>query len=512
MGAARERNPSVWMGTAEAPSFPKLPGDGEVDVVVVGAGITGLTTALLLQDGGASVAVVEAGRVASGSSGFNTAKVTSLHGLVYAQLLRTLGREKAGQYAAANQAAIEQVVALDERLGRVSSVERQSAATYTTDQSRVAEIAAEVEAATSLGLPATYETTTALPYPVAAAVRLADQAQFHPVRYCHAVASAISGAGGAIHESTRALDIEERDSGVVVRTEHGLIRAGQAVVATLLPFLDVGGFFAKAAPYRSYGMAVKADVEVAEGMYLGIDEPTRTVRRLSLDGEQALVVGGHGHKVGQGGDTRQHYAEIEAWARSAFGARSVEYRWSAQDYVTSDHVPYVGRMPRRSRTFVACGFRKWGLSGGTAAAMVLAETLQGRSSPWSVVFDATRVDPRASATSFVKENVDVGRRFVVDRLKKLRAPSVAELEPGEGRIVDLDGRKVAAYRDDSGTVHAVSATCTHLGCTVAWNPAEASWDCPCHGSRFSATGRLLDGPAVDDLEQVAGPEVGGDPG
>jgi glycine/D-amino acid oxidase-like deaminating enzyme/nitrite reductase/ring-hydroxylating ferredoxin subunit len=509
MSAAEERNRSVWWQTADLPSFPPLGGDAAADVVVVGAGITGLTTALLLKDAGASVIVVDEGRVASGSSGSNTAKVTALHGLTYAQLLRNLGLDKARQYADANSSAVELVVSLDRRLGGPAGIERQAAYTYTTDAARVAEVTAEVEAATTLGLPATFETVTALPYPVAGAVRLPEQVQFHPVRYCAALAAAVDGAGSSVHEHTRGLRVDERDGGVAVRTDRGEVRAGHAVLATLLPFHDVGGFFAKTAPYRSYALAVRADVEVAEGMYLSIDSPTRTVRRLPVLGADGLLLGGHGHKVGQGGDTRQYYDELEAWARSTFDARVVEHRWSAQDYVSADSVPYVGRMPRRERTSVACGFKKWGLSGGTAAAMVLAESLQGRTSPWAEVFDATRINPRASARSLVEENVDVGRRFVAGRLAKLRAPAADQLSPGEGAVVDVDGSKVAAFRDEEGTVHAVSATCTHLGCIVNWNPAERSWDCPCHGSRFAADGQVLNGPAVENLQRVE-PGTGGD--
>jgi glycine/D-amino acid oxidase-like deaminating enzyme/nitrite reductase/ring-hydroxylating ferredoxin subunit len=502
MGVAPERNTPVWHATADIPSFPSLQGDVAADVVVVGGGITGLTTALLLKDAGASVVVVEQGRVASGSSGSNTAKVTALHGLTYAQLMRTVGSEKARQYAEANAAAVERVVALDARLGGVAAVERQPAYTYTTDAGRVGEIEAEVEAATSLGLSATLETETALPYAVAAAIRLPGQVQFHPVRYCAALAAAVDGNGSSVHERTRALGLTEEPDAVIVRTDRGEVRAGHAVLATLLPFDDRGAFFAKAAPYRSYALAVRAEVGVAEGMYLGIDTPTRTVRRLPLAGNKGLVVGGHGHKVGQGGDTRRYYEELESWARDTFGANVVEHRWSAQDYVPVDSVPYVGRTPRRRRTSVACGFKKWGLSGGTAAAMVLAETLEGRSSPWAEVFDATRIDPRGAAKEFVKENLDVGRHFVMGRLARRTAPSVDDLAVGEGAVVDVDGEKVAAFVHDDGTVLAVRATCTHLGCTVGWNPAERSWDCPCHGSRFAPDGRVLNGPAVEDLAPV----------
>ena len=495
---------SVWTATTPATAYPSLDGPVEVDVAVIGGGITGLTTALLLADGGARVAVVEARRIATGTTGNTTAKVTSLHGLVYAKLLRKHGEDRARTYGEANQAALEQVAALDRRFGSPSELERQPAYTYTTEADRVREIVEEVEAAERLGLPASYAETTSLPYDVAAAVRFDDQLQFHPRRYCLALAEAMVAAGAHVFEGTRALDVDEHPTGVTVRTNGGEVAAEHAVVATLLPFLDTGLFFARASPYCSYGLAVRADVEVAEGMYLGVDQPTRTVRRLPFaDGEPALVLGGHGHKVGEGGDTTAYYRELERWAREEFGARSIDHRWSAHDYVSADAVPFVGRSPGRSRTWVATGFRKWGLSNGTAAAMMLAELVAGREHPWARAFDATRIHAVASAAEAVKENVDVGRRFVVDRLKRLTAPSADSLAPGEGRIVDLDGRKVSAHRDEEGGLHAVGATCTHLGCTVAWNPAEATWDCPCHGSRFGPDGDVITGPAVKPLPPAA---------
>jgi len=486
--------------------LPSLSGTIEVDVAVVGAGITGLTTALLLKQAGAKVAVVEAGRVASGTTGYTTAKVTALHGLIYAELVAKHGEDKAHQYAQANQGAVERIASMVDELGIDCQFERRPALTYTTDPERRADVAAEVEAATSVGLPAIYVETTDLPYPVEAAVLLDNQAQFHPRRYCLALAGAIPGDGSYVFEGTRALDIDETGDSPVVRTDGGDVVAGDVVVATLLPFVDLGGFFAKAHPVSSYALAVRVDGDLPEGMYLGADSPTRSVRQVALDGETGLILGGESHKVGQGGDTEQYYAALESWSRDTFAVRSFDWRWSAHDYVPVDSVPYVGRSPRSQRVHVATGFKKWGMTNGTAAAMVLNDTLLGCQNPWSEVFDATRVDASSSVKEFVKENVNVGKRFVKDHVARASAPSPDSLAPGEAGLVDLDGDQVAAYRKPDGTLQAVSAICTHLGCVVEWNPAETTWDCPCHGSRYSCDGRVIYGPAIADLAPVTASE------
>lgn len=504
MGSLHERNPSLWVGTTPETDYPPLAGEVAVDVAVIGGGITGLTTATLLKRAGATVAVVEAGRIAAGTTGYTTAKVTSLHSLIYAELMRMLGAERARIYADANQAGVEWVAEFVREAGIECDFRRMPAFTYTTEADRIDAIEAEVEASQQLGLPASATELTDLPYPVLAALRFDDQVLFHPRKYCLGMAEGLPGDGSYLFEMTRATGVEDADP-CVVTTEHGVVRAGHVVLATQIPFLDRGGFFAKTYPSRSYAMAVRIDGPVPEGMYIGVGQAGHSIRPHWLGEEEFLIIGGEDHKVGDDPDTRRRYAALEEWARAQFPVRSVEYRWSAQDYMPADDVPYIGRMTSGSeRLLTATGFKKWGLSTGTFAGMIISDAILGRENPWASLFDATRLDLTHSARSLISENLDVAKRFVGDRLATMQAPPVDTLAPGEGGIVEMAGEKVAASRDEAGVVHAVSPACAHLGCLVSWNTAEATWDCPCHGSRYDRDGRAIQGPTVKDLEAVTG--------
>lgn len=498
---------SVWLETATRPSFAPLAGDLDVDVVVIGGGITGLTAGYLLQRAGRSVAVVEARTIAAGATGNTTGKVTSQHGLRYDQLIAQRGEAMARAYADANEAAIELVRQLGEETDADSRFTRAPAFVYTLDPERRGELEAEHAAAVRLGLPAALTTETDLPFRVELALRFDNQAHIHAVGHVAGLARAIADDGGAVFEETRATKITERDGRVHVTTSGGRIRAGHAVIATLLPFDDAGGFFAKAKPSRSYGIAAllnaPADDQVLDGMHISIDDPSWSTRPWTAnDGRPGVIVVGESHQVGADEADPDRWSALGEWARRHFDVASIEYQWSAQDYITEDGAPYVGRSPRRRRTFVATGFGKWGLTNGTAAGLLLSELIQGRDHPAAQVFDATRIgDPRTVAR-LIGDNLHVARHFVGDRLRHVMKPAETELAPDTGGIIRLGGRTVGGYRDPDGTLHTVRPTCTHLGCRLHWNGAERSWDCPCHGSRFSYGGEVLEGPAVTPLEVI----------
>ena len=504
MSVAVSHSASFWIDTGPPqPSFPRLDGDVRADVAVIGGGIVGITTALLLKERGADVVLLDANRLACGVSGHTTAKVSSQHGMIYSRLRSRFGADGARTYAEANEMALRWIADRVEREAIECDFRRRSSYAYVTAPSARSTAEDEVQAATEAGLPASLVETTPLPYPVEAAVRFDGQAEFHVRKYLLALVDALAGPGGScqVFEHTRAAEVDT-DEDCVVKTPGGCVIANQVVIATHYPFLDRSLAFARVHPQRSYALLCRIAGVPPEGMFISADSPTRSIRGVPLDGEELLLVGGEGHRTGTGGDTEERYSRLEAFAREHWDVRSIDYRWSAQDNTTVDQVPYVGPItPRADRVFMATGFAKWGMSGGTAAGLLLCDLLLGYDNPWAGLFDPNRLTLRASAVRLVKENAVAGLRFVGDKITKRGSRSIEELQPGEADIVRLDGETVAAYCDDNGVLSAVSPTCTHLGCQVSWNRAERSWDCPCHGSRFTPAGEVLQGPAVHRLER-----------
>ena len=307
-------------------------------------------------------------------------------------------------------------------------------------------------AAQRLGLAAEFTTDTDLPYPVEAAIRVDDQAQFHPRKYCIGLARAIDGGGSAVFERTQGpvdrrgrRPLHGRDR---PRHDHRRLRRSRPPTCRSP---TRGGFFARTHPMRSYALSARLDGPVPQGMYLSVDTPSRSVRSARMDGEEVVILGGEGHKVGQDPDTRERYAALEEWARQQFPVRSIDYRWSAQDYVPVDHVPFVGPVsPGRDRVLVATGFKKWGMSNGSAAGVMLADRIAGRENPFADFFDTNRLNPRQSVKELVKENANVVKRFVGDRLRT-ETRSVADLAPGEAAVLVEGTERVAVYRDEAGT-------------------------------------------------------------
>ena len=475
-------------------------------MVVVGAGITGLTTALLLQREGRDVVVLEADRVGAGTTGGTTGKVTSQHGLIYGRLIETHGEAVARSYAEANQQAVELVSSLVDQTGAECNFTRASALVFAMDPEQRQELEEEAAAVARLGLPSrVVGAPDDLPFEIAGALEFTGQAHFHPLRYCDALARELVRLGGRLHEGTMVSGLEEDGARVELSgRDGGSVTAEHAVIATLLPFVDRGGFFAKTRAHRAYGVAARLESAPPAGMYIGAGPPVRSFRPWPDGGETGIIFVGETHETGdEEKATPARWGDVERWARENFRVSSFDYRWSAQDYDTADGLPYVGRSPLTDRTLVATGFRKWGLSNGTAAARIIADLIAGNPNPHASAFDAGRIGGAEAVKKMIAENAKAAAVFVGDRIGRLSVPKLADLEPGEGALVEEgDGRTVAAYRAPSGQVHAVTPTCTHLGCTVHWNDAENSWDCPCHGSRFGLDGAVLAGPATEPLEKI----------
>ena len=494
-------NTSIWVDTTPTTSYPALDREVHVDVAVLGGGMAGLMAALFLKRDGARVAVLEAGRVAQGVTAYTTAKVSSLHGIHYQSVASSFGDDGARAYGQANEAAIERIEALVEELGIDCDWRRKPAYVYAEDDRGREKVQDEVQAALKAGLKASFTTETDLPWEVTGAIRVEDQAEFHPRKFLLAIAEQIPGEGSHVFENTMARDVKDGEPARVETDQGQIVVADHVIVATHFPFLDRGGYFARMHPERSYALGLYVSGHAPQGMYLSTESPSHTVRSHPTERGELVIAGGESHKVGQSGeDTADRVARLEDWARERFDVTEIAYRWSTQDNMPVDGVPYIGKYwPGATRLWVATGFKKWGLTNGVAAAEILADLIGGRTNPWASLFDPNRFKPAAQAKELVKENANVGWRFVRDKVGGGDFSSLDEIEPGQGGLVREGAGKVAAYRDEQGELHVLSPTCTHMGCTVKWNTAERSWDCPCHGSRFHYDGTVLQGPALDGL-------------
>ncbi len=493
---------SPWLGpesseSSERPGASALTDDLSVDVAVIGAGIVGVAAAHELAEAGVSVALLEARTVCSGVTGNSTAKLSALHGLIYHRLQSRHGVEAAAAYAELSRSGLEESFAIAERHSIECRLERRPAFTYSEDEGERGAIEEEVEAAQAAGLETTYTGETDLPFPVAAAIRLDEQAQFDPVAWTRGLAGALGARGVQVFEDTRALSVGKGDSGLRVGIENGReVTCEHVVVATHMPFLDRGLYFARMRPERSYAVAGPGADSVPQGMYLSSDQPTRSIRSFTdHDGSVQVIVGGEGHKAGQN-EPAERYRALEAELGERFGADRTVYRWASHDLISADLLPLIGRLtPFDERILTATGFNKWGLAAGIGAAPILRDLVLGRDNALAEVFDPTRFS-LSSLPSIAKEGADFSLRFALDRIRH-RTGDVPE--PGEGLIAGSGREQHAVYRDPEGEVHRLSARCTHLGCIVAWNDAERTWDCPCHGSRFGPTGEVIQGPAVSPL-------------
>jgi len=494
------RPASLWLETTPETSYDAFDGRGlSVDTVVVGGGIVGVTTAAKLKRAGQSVALVERDRVVTGVTGHTTAKLTSLHGLIYDRLLETFGADRTRMYAEANEAAIDDVEATVERHGIDCDFERTPAYTYTESPDRVERVRNEVRTARRLGLPASYVEATPLPFDVEAAVRFDDQAHFHPREYLLELARRIPGDGSHLFERTTVTDVEDGEP-CRVETDRGRLTASDVVVATHFPVFDHAFYFARLEPKRSYVLAATLAEEPPEGMYYDPSDPYFSVRPRPGGNDDMVLVGGQNHRTGHANSTTERYRRLEERASDRFDVESINYRWSTQDFVSVDRVPFVGRhSPQVDHVYVATGFGGWGMTGGTAAAMVLSDLIQGRENGWSEVYRPPRFDVSASARRLVSHNRHAMRHYVEDYVTDRPRRDRLRLDPGEATVTRTGEGPVAVYCDEAGEYHAVSAVCSHMGCLVEWNDGEQSWDCPCHGSRFDVDGSVLDTPANDPL-------------
>ncbi|MBC7903253.1 MAG: FAD-dependent oxidoreductase [Gemmatimonadaceae bacterium] len=495
-------NISLWQSAI--PDFKEKQtafSDRKFDVVVVGGGITGLSTALKILESGKSCLLAEAQEIGFGTSGGTTAHLNNFFDTPYYQVEKDFGAASAQLLAKGANDAISLIVENIRKYSIDCSFSKREGFLFALDEKQKDELEKIVESAKKVGVPMDFTNTSPFPVPYISIASVENQAQFNPAAYMQGLASVFENAGGVILQHCRVTEISG-DEELEVKTSRGIVKASAAVYATHIP-PGVNILHFRCAPYRSYALGLKLKGEYPEALGYDLHDPYRYYRTQEVDGQKYLIAGGEDHKTGHEENTNACFAHLESYVRKFFDVEEVAFKWSSQYFEPADGVAYIGHLPGNpENVFVATGFGGNGMIYGSLSALVLADLIRGKKTEYAKLFDPSRIKPVAGFSNFVKEAADVVGHFIGDKAKIEKIDSFSDLATGEARVVRHDGHVLALYKDEQQRLHAVNSACTHIKCTVAWNASEKSWDCPCHGSRFSYDGTMLTGPARKDLEVI----------
>jgi glycine/D-amino acid oxidase-like deaminating enzyme/nitrite reductase/ring-hydroxylating ferredoxin subunit len=497
-GAAME-NASLWKATYEKTGFPALSGDMEVDIAIIGGGITGITAALFLSQAGKTVALLEAMEIGFGTTGYSTGNLYATVDSFLYRIKEKWDQETANAVVKSRNQMLDSVELIIEQYKILCGFSRRPHYIYATDEAQVQNLEKEFVALNEARLNPIMVKDIPLPFPVKQSIRMENQAQFQPLAYTRSLAAAVASDRCGIFENSKVIDVDNEN--LTVRTGRGKVRAKKIIMATHTP----KGFNilqTELGPYREYGIsAVLKEDNYPEGIFWSMGSPGHSIRSFETDGKKHLVVIGEKHKTGQQSQEIDYFGNVEQFASSHFNLQSFTHRWSAQHYHSADELPYIGKTAGSDDVYIATGFGTDGLIYGSLAARIIADDILNNENPWNRLYNAKRFTPAKSAGDFIQENINVAKQYVKDYLSKADTGTIEDIIPGEGKLTSIKGEKLAVSRDENGTAIAVSRTCTHLGCIVHWNRMEKTWDCPCHGSRFRTDGEVIEGPAIAGLEK-----------
>ena len=474
---------SLWSESCKFRKREALNKDIKTDVLVIGAGIAGILTAYMLKQRGREVVVIDAAEIASGNTKNTTAKITSQHDLIYSKLITEFGEEKARQYAKANELAIKKYKEIIEYKRIECDFEEKPAYVYSLNEVDV--LKEEAEAAKKLGIDAEFVQEANLPFKINGAIKFNNQAQFNQLKFLKDISNEL-----VIYENTRALEIKEN----LVVTSGGNITAKNIVVATPYPIMNAPGYyFMKMHQERSYVLALENKSEV-DGMYIDLNKEGYSFRTYN----NLLLLGGISHRTGEN-EEGGSYDELRKVAKRLYPKAKEKYHWSAQDCMTIDGIPYIGRYSSETpNIYVATGFNKWGMTSSMVSAMIISDMILEKENDFSEIFSPRRFDLSLSINNIANDLIETAKNFIAQKVY-IPSSEIEHIKNGHGGIIEYNGEKVGVYKNKEGKEFFVSTKCTHLGCQLSWNADELTWDCPCHGSRFDYKGRLIGSPATKDL-------------
>ena len=503
--AIESQRESAWSADVDRPTYPHLTGDAEADVVIIGGGITGLTAAEALHQAGRGVTLLTMNRVGGGTTGYSTGHLDTTLDTALSTLVSRHGEDAIRQLLDAKRDAVDHIEALQQRYGYDAKFQRVDAYQFAEPGQDASAVDDELESGRRLGLAVEEASCDDVPLPCERVVRYRDQGRHDPMLHVVSLAAALAERGVAIHEDTRMLKVQENDDGetVTVETNHGTLTAKHVLLCGHAAIWGMKSVEPRVYAWQSYVLTVRLAEPLPDALYWDMADPYHYWRREGGDDASLTVVGGFDHRTGDAeAATPARFEELEAYARERLDVVEVVHRWSHEFFETADGLPYVGVMPAMKRTQIATGFSGVGLTLGTLAGRMMSDLAQGKDHPLKAVLDPSRIKPLASVKEGVKGGAFVAAHAVGDKLGGGDIDDVSALSPGEGGIMQGDNGKLAVYRDDDGKLTKRSATCTHMGCTVQWNAAEKTWDCPCHGGRYDCHGRVIMGPPSEDLAEV----------
>jgi glycine/D-amino acid oxidase-like deaminating enzyme/nitrite reductase/ring-hydroxylating ferredoxin subunit len=494
---------SLWAATSEVPRFPQLHNDVEVDICIVGGGITGLTAAYLLANEGMEVTIIDDGTIGGGESGRTTAHLSCVLDDSFHEMEKSIGKDKlklAIQSHIEAIDAIEQIIKnekIDCDFKRVDGYLFFKAGEPADDleRERDAAVRAGVSVEVSPGSP--LESFNAYP-----CLKFPNQAQFHILKYLTALGKSITKNGGRIFNRTQISSIEDETRVKLETKNHFTIKAKQAIICTNSPISDYFAIHTKQVPYRSYAIAFEIENNyVPDSLYWDNEDPYHYIRVHREDEKNFLIIGGEDHKTGTENNPEERFDNLVQWSKEHFEKiGKAAYKWSGQILEPHDGLAFIGKDPENEKhVYIATGYSGNGLTYGTIAGIMFRDMLSGKKNPWTELYDTERKS-FLETPAFIKEGAATIQKYL-EYITPAEVNDVKEIKPGEGAIMREGLDKLAVYRDENGRLHKLSAVCTHLKCIVHWNSVEKSWDCPCHGSRFNALGRVINGPALSDLEK-----------